>query len=324
MRMLLGLVAGGSLVAATPSIADACSAPACWPGAMTPTAGSTVPSNLPGIFWRPQNAGTDSASDPSLVVLATAADPGTPLPVTATAVGGGAFVLVPTQPLSENTAYVVTDHNTCADTVGTMGPTTSFQVGPPAPLPTVLGTLEITSDAIEMIDVATTSGSCSASILAHRVGITPALIFEATPWTDVFHFETYVDGALWQRTESLPTPISVRGTWQLYRTCESDDPLASAGLAAGPHTVTVKATIPGTSVVLSSEPLTVALDCPGEAPGDHGGDNAGGGADGGCQAGGSSAPLWFVLGTLGLVARQRRGRLRACPHITVRRTSSTQ
>ena len=307
MRVLFCLAAAGLLVAATPSIADACSAPACWPGAMTPSPASTVPSNLPGIFWRPQNATGGDASDPSMVVLATAADPGTPLPFTATAVGDGSFVLVPTQPLTENTTYVVTDNNTCTDSVGTMGPTTSFQVGPPAPLPTVLGTLDITSDAVEMIDVATISGSCSASILAHRVAITPNLIFEATPWTDVFHFETYVDGELWQRTESLPTPISVHGTWQLYRTCQSDDDLASQGLAAGPHTVTVKATIPGTSTVLWSEPLTIALYCPGEDPGD---DDANDGTDGGCQAGGTTAPLWLLVGALGLVTRFRRHRFR--------------
>lgn len=309
MRVLLGLVVAGSILAATPRMADACSAPACWPGAMTPVSGaSTVPSNLPGIFWRPQNAGSSDASDPSLVVLATAADPDTPLPFTATAGGDGSFVLVPTEPLVENTTYVVTDNNVCPSSVGTEAPTTSFQVGPQAPLPLVLGTLQVTSDAVEMIDVATSSGSCSASILAHRIGITPDLIFEAIPWTDVFHFETYVDGQLWQRTESLPMPVSLRGTWQVYRTCQSDDPLASQGLAAGPHTVTVKATIPGTSTELWSDPLTVALYCPGEEPDDDNddGDQTDGAGDGGCQAGGTSASLWLVLGMLGLAARRRK------------------
>jgi hypothetical protein len=313
MRVLLGLTAAGSVFAATPRIADACSAPACWPGAMTPVGASTVPSNLPGIFWRPQNAGSGEASDPSMVVLATAADPDTPLPFTATAIGDSSFVLVPTDPLIENTTYVVTDNNECPNSVGTEGPTTSFQVGPQATLPIVLGTLQVTSDAVEMIDVATTSGSCSAPILAHRIGITPDLIFEAIPWTDVFHFETYVDGQLWQRTDSLPKPISLRGTWQVYRTCQSDDPLASPGLAAGPHTVTVKATIPGTTTELWSDPLTVALYCPGEEPDDGDGDGGGGGLtdgddDGGCQVGGTSASLWLVLGAIGLVARRRKAR----------------
>ncbi len=311
MRVLLGLAITGSIVVATPRLADACSPPVCWPGAMTPAPASTVPSNLPGIFWRPQNAGNgDDASDPSMVVLATSADPDTALPFTVTEASGGSFVLVPTEPLIENTTYVVTDHNECPNGSGSEAPATSFQVGPQAPLPVVLGTLQVTTDAVEMIEVATSSGSCSASILAHRIGITPDLIFEAIPWTDVFHFETYVDGQLWQRTDSLPMPISLRGTWQVYRTCQSDDPLASQGLAAGPHTVTVKATIPGTSTELWSDPLTVALYCPGEEPDDGNDDgdqtDGDGAGDGGCQVDGTTASLWLALGILGLAARRRK------------------
>ncbi len=309
--MLLSLTAAGSVLAATPRIADACSAPACWPGELTPGLASTVPKNLPGVFWRPQNPHSGTASDPSMVVLATADAPETPLPFTATELGDGSFVLVPDEPLTEDTTYTVTDNNACPETVGTMGPTTSFKVGAQAALPTVLGTLQIASEKLEMIDVATNSGSCSASVLAHRVSVTPTFDLEASPWTDVFHFETYVDGELWQRTESLPTPISLHGTWRLYRTCQSDDELAHKGLEAGPHTVTVKATIPGTSTELWSEPLMVALYCPGEEPDNGSGGDGGGGntdGDGGCQTTGGSTPLWLLLGLFGLVARRRNAR----------------
>lgn len=310
MRVLLGLTAAGSLFAVTPRSAEACSAPVCWPGALTPGGGVTVPSNLPGIFWRPQRAANGDASDPNLVVLATTTDPDTPLPFTATALDDGSFVLVPSEPLVEGTTYVVTDNNACPDSVGLDGPMATFHTGPAAPLPNVLGSLHVTSNAVEMMDVATASGSCSASILAHRVGITPELIFEATPWTDVFHFETYVDGTLWERTESILTPDALRGTWQVYRTCQSDDPLASQGLDAGPHTVTVKAAIPGSSTELWSDSLTVELYCPGEGPGDgdDGGGSGGGEDGGGCQAGGTSAPMWLVLGMLALIARRPKVR----------------
>jgi hypothetical protein len=267
---------------------------------MTPRDATPVPANVPGIYWRPLDANTgDDPADPSKVVLATAAAPTTPLPFTTTALADGALLIVPTNPLAENTTYVVTDGNTC-ESSGYAGPTTTFQVGATAELPTALGSLSVVSDTVEMITVGTSSGSCSTSILGHRVGITPNLIAEATPWTSVFHFETYVDDQLWRRTESINIQASPRGTWELYRTCESTDTGASPGLAAGPHTVKVKATIPGTTTVLWSEPITVDMHCPGEpgAPDDPNG--------GGCNAGGTTGSLWLALVALGLVVNAGR------------------
>ncbi len=272
---------------------------------MTPRDATPVPANLPGVYWRPldSNSGGDDPADSSKVVLATAAAPTTPLPFTTTPLADGAYLIVPTDPLVENTTYVVTDGNTC-ESAGTTGPTTSFQVGAAAQLPIVVGSLSVVSDTVEMMAVGTSSGSCSTSILAHRIGITPSLIFEALPWTSVFHFETYIDDQLWQRSESITTRASERGTWVLYRTCESDDTGASPGLAAGPHTVKVKATIPGTSTVLWSESLSVDMHCPGEpgSPDDSNGDG------GGCQTSGTSPSVWLLLATLGFLFNARRAR----------------
>jgi len=307
MRLVLGLAAASSLLAAAPRMADACSAPGCWPGEMTPnTTTTTVPQNLPGIFWKPQRGYTpDVASDPNLVVLATTANPSTPLPFTTTALANGVLI-VPTNPLLENTTYTVTDGNQC-EGYG-VGPTASFSVGSQAPLPAVLGTVEVASEGHDMIDVASASGSCSAQVLAHRIDISPNFDALALPWTNAFHFEIYVDGELWSRSESINTPTSVRGTWRLYRVCESElDPyLLGSGLTAAAHEVKVKATIPGSTTELWTVPITVIAACPGEGV-DVNGDGDGDDEVGGCNAtrGSGSAWLLFAL-ALGYSTRRKR------------------
>jgi MYXO-CTERM domain-containing protein len=311
MRLLLACpVVATFILTVDPSAADACSAPQCWPGSITPRDATPVPSNLPGIYWQPLRGGSGAAeTDPGNVVLATAAAPSTGLPFTTMPLANGAVLLVPDQPLVENTTYVVTDLNNCGGSVG--GPTASFVVGPAAPLPTFLGSISVTSEAVESRDVASSSGSCSTEVTAHRVTITPELIAEARPWTSVFHFDVLVDGEVWQQTDSINNFPDVRGTWQLFRTCPSTtlDPGAAPGLGAGAHTVSVRATIPGTSYALSSDEITVDMHCPGEPGSNIDGDDDGGG----CQATPSSSLPWHAVVMLGVLAaitrrRQRRAR----------------
>jgi hypothetical protein len=301
------LALGPLLLAADPSTAEACSAPACWPGVLTPNEATPVPANLPGIYWRPLSGANGVAgTDPANVVLATAAAPDTELPFTTTALEDGAFLIVPTQPLVDGTSYVVNDLNTC-DGSGT-GPSASFAVGPSAPLPIALGSVAVTYEAHLPTDVPTSSGSCSTEVFAHLVGLTPTLIAEALPWTAVFHFEVLVDGAVWQTTDSINTQPSPRGTWQLYHSCASGDvdPGAHTGLSQGAHTVAVRATIPGTSTVLLTEEITVEMSCDTGIDGPEGG---GPSDDGGCQAASGPATSWLALAIVGMI-RALTGRRR--------------
>lgn len=315
MRLLLACPVAATLVlAAAPSRSEACSAPACWPGSITPRDATPVPSNMPGIFWQPLSAGFsgDTHDDPANIVLATAGAPSTELAFSTMPLADGAVLIVPDEPLVEGTTYVVTDNNTC-DYVD--GPSASFVVGPSAPLPTVLGSISATSERVETIDVATSSGSCSTEVTAHRVTITPDLIYEAIPWSSVFHFEIVVDGQVWRSTDSINTFPDVRGTWQLFRTCpgSTTDLGADQGLSAGPHAVFVRATIPGTSTVLTTEEITVDMHCPGEPGSDIDGDGDGDDEGGGCQAAASSSmPVHaaVLLGALAIVTRRRRRRAR--------------
>jgi hypothetical protein len=315
MRLLLACpVAATLIVAADSSPADACSAPQCWPGAITPRDASPVPANLPGIYWKPLgNATGDAGTDPANVVLATAAAPDTELPFTTMPLADGAVLIVPSDPLVENTTYLVKDGNTCGGSG--MGPSASFQVGPNAALPIVLGSIAVRSEAVETLTVGTSSGSCSTEVTAHRVTIGPDLIAEAIPWTSVFHFEVVVDGQVWLATDSINTSPDVRGSWQLYRTCpgSTSDTGASPGLSVGPHAVTVRATIPGTSTTLMSDEITVDMHCPGEPGSNIDGDDDDDDDGGGCQATRSSSLPWHALVMLGVAAvvtRRRRRRTR--------------
>src|SRR3569623_1962903 len=128
-------------LAGSPRPAAACSPPPCWPGYFTPGDAATVPANLPAIYWRPVRSGVqDSPPDVSQVVLATTADPATPLAFTAMALANGDYLLVPDAPLVAGTDYTIIDHTACGATADA-GPRVTFHAAAAAPLPTSLGTL---------------------------------------------------------------------------------------------------------------------------------------------------------------------------------------
>jgi hypothetical protein len=309
MRPILFLAAATSLVAAAPSVADACSPPMCWPGFFTPGDGATVPANLPAIHWLPVAGYDTPPADPSKVVLARAAAPSTPLPFTATKLPDGAYVLVPDQPLMPGTTYVLTDQNACGGIV--LGPRVTFQATDAAPLPTSLGALAEAENLVGSLDLATGSGSCSSKVDAHQIGIELQLISAASAWRDALHFETLVDGQVWKASSSAPSVAPPGSSWRgrgvdlLYRVCKTDDDAISEGLAAGPHEVVMRATLPGSGTVVQSSSLTVDIDCTNAGSPDPDGTGSG------CDAGGSGSSSWLLLGSLAALVGLRRRPARA-------------
>jgi len=92
--------------------------------------------------------------------------------------------------------------------------------------------------------------------------------------------------------------------FHIFHLCTSDDDRADEGLALGPHTVQIQATLPGTDVMLMSNPTTVSLSC----DADHRRGDAG---PGGCNATGSrSGSLsWLGVAIAALLVRRRRASL---------------
>lgn len=319
MKPLLALALAVALPLVAPRLAAACSPLPCWPGSFLPGDGAHVPANLPGLIWRPMRpldgAGT---ADPSQVVLATTADPATPIPFTATALTGGDYLLVPQGPLVAGTSYVLVDHTTCEAT-GAHGPSVTFTATATAPEPAELGALAASDDGIGSLTLGTVSGSCSSDVSADRATITLAPSADAAPWLDVIEFETRVDGHEWGSSDNLDEVDPPGQSWQgrgrdlLYEVCETMDDGVSAGLAAGTHQVELRATLPGSQAEIASAPIDVTLACAPEQPPTCATDptlcpvDPAGPAHDGCSAADPSGAAWLVLalGVLLLPLRRR-------------------
>jgi uncharacterized protein (TIGR03382 family) len=301
MRSTWLVLSAASLALSTPRLADACSPPPCWPGAFVPGDQARVPANVPGLYWRPMS-GPASNSKPENVVLESTAAPGVSIALTAQPLANGDYLLVPGVPLVDGGSYRLTDHSLCSVT-GERGPQVAFSVGPQAQLPTSLGTLSAMPAGVEQMNLATTSGSCFSEATVAQTSIELVASTAAAAWIDALHFETRVDGKPWHYVTSIGaltqpgTSPAGRARDRVFEICDSQDPGVGDGLAAGLHTVTMQATLPGTTQVVMSSELKVTLTCDEVEPQPEAG---------GCSTGGSPAAPWMALALLALVRRHRR------------------
>jgi uncharacterized protein (TIGR03382 family) len=257
MRSLLVTLA---ILAASSRPSDACSPPQCWPGAFVPKDGATIPANAPGFYFRPSESG--SPGDASLVRLSAASDPTASIPFTAVPQPNGDFVLVPDAPLVEGETYTLEDRALCNNS--TLHST--FTAGPAAPLPTSLGTVELVGHGnFAELDLATVSGSCSTSVDATVLQIALAESASASPWKDLFLYETLVDDQPWVNQASIAVRTTPGESWVgrgkdlLYRVCQLSSDAYYQGLPIGGHEVRFRASLPGAS------PTTASLATPKQA-----------------------------------------------------------
>lgn len=309
MRSTLLVLAATSLTLWTARPAEACSPLPCSPGAFVPGDHGSVPANVPALYWRPLS-GYELTADPNNVVLARAADPTTAIPFTAKPLAGGDFLIIPSAPLAPG-SYAIVDHTMC-EGFDLSGPHAAFTVEAASPLPTILVPLVATGMRIDQMELETRLGSCSVqtTVAAVDIGLAPTLVKD--PWFDALHFETLVDGNPWHYRASLTvepppgeSPIG-RGRDRVFQVCSTMDPSVT-GLAAGKHIVTMRATLPGSTQVVMSEPLEVTLACDGDPTNDP---PDTGRSVGGCSAGAGAGPA-LGLALLGLLGGRRRARGRA-------------
>lgn len=298
-------------IPAVPQIADACAPRPCYPGAFVPGNSGRVPANVPGLYWQP-TTGVDVVVDPSSVVLASAAEPARPLPFTAQPLDNGHFLLVPDAPLVAGTSYILTDRTVCGLS-DEHGPQITFTVDPPASLPSELGALVEAASGVTQRTLPTSNGTCFDQFTVDQATIDLALATGATAWGDALHVETLVDGRPWSRNLGLPVTDGRRGRDTLYHICATDDGFPQ-WIEAGKHVVTMRAMLPGTTLVWTTTPLEVTLTCdtapdpepdPDPSPTEPEPDTA----DGGCSAA-AAAPSSLILGLLALVTLRRRPRRR--------------
>jgi MYXO-CTERM domain-containing protein len=230
-------------------------------------------------------------------------------------------------PLTPGKHYQLADATTCSfDPTSTefTTKTITFTATAVAPLPTSLGATESTNLFEEDLQIATSIGSCDATVFADAYDVSIALATDAQPWKDVLMYATTIDGTPWSASGSLnglPDPGTSwtgRGSDRVFEVCSGGDSTTSPGAPAGNHDVALHAKLPGTALALDATPTTISLICgaflgddlfPGGDAGGGGGGGGGGSGGGGCSASGTgvgAGAMFGLFGIAGILALRRR------------------
>jgi len=329
-----GLLAASLALAAAPGAALACDWMFCGhPADTLPERGAqvTVPANA-ALLWAPVYLGGDlEAALEALRVVDAATGAAIEIDVTPVDLPRfyghhASYVIQPASPLTPGAGYrLETPSTVCGDPDEVMPwgeeePLTVHVVAAaPADPPAALGVL--TADAVTRgpLEVAS-DGPCQWTVDASMVRVSLELDAVALPWADLLAYETRVNGAPWTPSAFSGWGFPAGSSWVgrgedlLFAICSEPVYAEHAFLLPGTHTVELKARLPGTDVVLTSNTITVALTCAGsggEVPDPEGGVPApdSRGAAGGCTAtgGGPALPAALVLALLALLAGARPG-----------------
>jgi hypothetical protein len=113
-------------------------------------------------------------------------------------------------------------------------------------------------------------GSCGESVKAAQLPIEMDLPEAMRAFRDQLYFETIVDGTRrWSPSASICSPIAPGASWRgkgidlLFSVCDVMQ-LSHTGLAAGRHTVEMRASLPGTDVSAVTFKVEVDFECPKE------------------------------------------------------------
>jgi MYXO-CTERM domain-containing protein len=228
-------------------------AAACFDACMPPsvTVGEQVPANAPGF-----HVDADTGSDaPRYVLKRVDVDE----VISLKRVGD---TLMPETPLVLHAQYVLRTIDVCDGVEDVMEQ--HFVVVSAAAPPEWLGVLDVT--ATDQIDVVSTDeeGFCVDERLAGvevALSDSPDLYF----WGELMDFELIVDGEPW--TPAVAPAWTIDSETRelrsaIYASCEGAPDFAVAdGVASGEHRVVARAHLPGSNIVVESEPLDVVVHC---------------------------------------------------------------
>lgn len=294
------LFVAATALAVPVSSARACSGPppcsevSAYPGT------ASLPANVSGI-WIDRGWTSGDFIVTSSLTLEPTDGPARAIPFTEVDVGPAVrLAFDETLPVGATLRYDATTDCEYANTASR-----SWTITEPVAVPNALGTLELGEvDRSGIAPSSFLSASCTALVPAAtgRVALTDEASF--APWKDLVVYETIVDGTRWDPYVVLLdtyVPFSFggsrvgRGVDEVFVHC---DPEERGRLAAGSHTVSMRAYLPN-GTVLESNAVEVELRC---ASASEAGDCAAAPAHG--------APSALPLVALGLVAlglRRRRG-----------------
>ncbi|HTU63853.1 MAG TPA: hypothetical protein VMF89_35555, partial [Polyangiales bacterium] len=146
--------------------------------------------------------------------------------------------------------------------------TAEFEVTESSPVPDTLGLIAVAGPTLEDVEVAA-DASCSESVPACILRTSVVFDRAAEPWRDALLYETLVDGERFSTWRNLSLPDELGG---LYTGRDAgavyvlvgevpDNVSTLSELAAGEHTLSIRAHLPGSDVVLETPEILVNLDC---------------------------------------------------------------
>jgi hypothetical protein len=277
-----------------PRVAEACSGgPPCLADGYLPR--RAMPANAPAMLWLRRNW-VFSPAQSLLTLTDTSTGESVPLRIEGNESQRETLVRVDGE-LMAGHSYRVESTEPCSQVAAEKRLLGEFKVAPSAAFPMSLGSTVVTSNSTSALSVQTDSGSCYAPTIASQVVVSLTISEAAKPWQELFVYSTYVDGVAYAN-EIEPNSDSElevggsglgRGRDVIFSSCSADDSRASRGVAPGKHDVQFVVTLPGSSMVLKSEPVTFELVCPSPELPDAGTPNSGGSGGASNAAGGEAA-----------------------------------
>jgi hypothetical protein len=231
-----------------------------------------IPSNSPGLLWWGEFEGSNGTDQDLPVQIANAS--GEPLPVKYELVSKdkprSLWLFRPRDGFKIGKSYVFTTRQVCQKFLGNgneqrISVTVSDQaaVSPAGPVALKVG--EPITDALQIAK----GVSCAESVTAAQLPIEMDLPEAMRTFHDQLYFETIIDGTdRWGPSASICTLVLPGASWRgkgvdlLFSVCGDTQP--PRGLAAGRHTVEMRASLPGTDILAVTSKVEIDLKCPKE------------------------------------------------------------
>jgi hypothetical protein len=255
----------GMIFLSWPNVARPCSPAPCYRGGHLLPDGP-FPARLRGLSWTPIRDRQPLEIDPDDIILMHGNER---IRVTLEPqdLAESRFLIVPSVPFVESSTYSLELPITCAERSDARYFVLEPQ--PSAPLPSTLGTLNVSPVRRGNLMVASTGGSCAVEVDAAYVDLTVEHAAEAEPWQNTFIYTTYVDGTRWAPQRSLTQESAAGSSWmgrgvdRIFAVCSSNNgtPPPPIALAPGRHEILIEGVTVGGGAHARSDMIVVDLTC---------------------------------------------------------------
>jgi len=253
--------------------------------------GGLIPSNSRGLLWWGELEGATGTDQGLPVQIASASGELLPVEYELVSKDRGLWLFRPRDGFKIGKSYVFTTRQTCKKPIRRLLPSRSSSgqlaggsefipggpeferrvsvtvsdqaaVSPAGPVALKIGS-PITNSLVIAAGV-----SCAVSVNAAQLPIEMDLPEAMRAFRDHLYFETIIDGTdQWGPSASICSPVAPGASWRgkgvdlLFSICGETPALAHGGLAAGRHTVEMRASLPGTNVSAVTSKVEVELRC---------------------------------------------------------------